>query len=194
MTDWTSQTNWTVVTYQSESRSVRTSAIESRSIPDRFAPLKGYRGWWLATEADDFALVSLGFGITWARAGIEAKCFKGHLPSIARAFKLVESVAPSDRHPVPDEDCTCGIYAVKTLSLLVEENAIASCRRLDWIQDSWSWERWICGGRSLSMNGVIGRNSPVRLNFGRIQHLLVTPTLWKQNIRYPSAPLRGRKF
>lgn len=123
----------------------------------------------MATEADDFALVSLGFGITWARAGIEAKCFKGHLPSIARAFKLVESVAPSDRHPVPDEDCTCGIYAVKTLSLLVEENAIASCRRLDWIQD-----RLVLGAVDLWGKVVIHERG-YRAQFARPTQLWANP-------------------
>ena len=73
------------------------------SIPDYISPIVGYRVWTLST----MGLKSL-CGEPWhPRQPLAARC---------RASAVVgRAEAVHDAHDVPQANCTCGIYAVKTL-------------------------------------------------------------------------------
>jgi hypothetical protein len=76
------------------------------SIPDYISPIVGYRTW------------------KWETTGLKSLCGERWYPSQSlaarcRASAVVGTIAgrseAADHHDAPQEKCTCGIYAVKTL-------------------------------------------------------------------------------
>ena len=73
------------------------------SIPDYISPIVGYRVW------------------TWNTMGLKSLCGERWHPDQSLAARCRASTvvgrgkATDDVHDAPHENCTCGIYAVKTL-------------------------------------------------------------------------------
>ena len=73
------------------------------TIPDYISPIVGYRVW------------------TWNTLGLKSLCGQTWRPSQTLAARCKASTvvgggkATGDAHDAPHDDCTCGIYAVKTL-------------------------------------------------------------------------------
>ena len=76
-------------------------------VPDAIEPLIGYRAWFFTNNVHGASLLSLaplgGSNTAWEGANrhwVSAACPFGSLPP----------------HVIPGEDCSCGFYAMKTLS------------------------------------------------------------------------------
>ena len=72
------------------------------SIPDYISPIVGYRVW------------------TWDTAGLKSLCGERWHPGYSlvarcRASAVVGRAKTTDNHDAPQANCTCGIYAAKTL-------------------------------------------------------------------------------
>ena len=73
------------------------------SVPDYISPIVGYRVW------------------TWGTLGLKSLCGKSWHPGQVVAARCRASIvggrgkAKDDLHDAPHEECTCGIYAAKTL-------------------------------------------------------------------------------
>jgi hypothetical protein len=75
---------------------------QSMNVPDYTAPIVGYRGWFFHPDAD--RLMSSSMSMWYPGKAMEATCYNH---SLRRLFFKTS-------HPSPKENCTCGIYALKS--------------------------------------------------------------------------------
>jgi hypothetical protein len=107
-------------------------------VPDSIEPVSGWRAWnlrmpsgyeipgmrkpWWADEPEDgpILLESVTHNDTvWLpREEVVAKCSRGGRGR-ARVGKPLTGRPSTESHPVPSEDCTCGLYAARTLDHLL---------------------------------------------------------------------------
>jgi hypothetical protein len=103
-------------------------------VPDAIEPLIGYRAWYFAVDRRRASLFPISThdpfgGSVWDGAHerwVSANCaLRGpHEPHVISIGAIANSVRPvsepgtcnyCDFHQAPDEDCSCGFYALKTL-------------------------------------------------------------------------------
>jgi len=103
-------------------------------VPDAIEPLVGYRAWFFTNNVHGASLLSLGGSNTaWEGANrhwVSAACPFGSTERESASMRaarleqvvwsklgyLPESGLDGPPHVIPGEDCSCGFYAMKTLS------------------------------------------------------------------------------
>jgi len=78
-------------------------------VPDLVEPVEAWRVWRVGMSEDHVVLKSLFAGSVWHPAvPLAAECAQRHR-SWWRPWRVSQ-----ENHPVPDLDCSCGIYGVRT--------------------------------------------------------------------------------
>jgi hypothetical protein len=78
------------------------------SVPDLAEPVEAWRVWRVGMSDDRIVLKSLFAGNVWEPAiPLAAECAQRHR-SWWRPWRVMQN-----EHPVPDMDCSCGIYGVR---------------------------------------------------------------------------------